>query len=283
MKLVSYRDAQGETFGLVRDGAVVNLGRLAGGRWPTLRAALEGSALDRLADAASGAAPAVAFDDADLLPVIPLPEKVICVGLNYATHIAEGGREPPKYPMLFPRWARSQVAHGKPIVVPKASEKLDFEGEMAFVVGKAGRHVPRGRAFEHVAGYACYNDGSVRDWQRHTGQFMPGKNFEETGGFGPWLVTPDEVADLGACELITRLNGEVMQHARLDDLVFGVPELIEYVTTFITLVPGDVVVTGTTGGVGAYREPPVWMKEGDVCEVEVTGIGTLRNPLRNEA
>lgn len=283
MKLVSYRDARGETFGLVRDGAIVDLGRLGGGRWPTLRAALEGDAVGRLADEAAGASPAVALDEADLLPVIPLPEKIICVGLNYATHIAEGGREPPKYPMLFPRWARSQVAHGKPIIVPKASEKLDFEGEMAFVVGKEGRHVPKARAFEHVAGYACYNDGSVRDWQRHTGQFMPGKNFEQTGGFGPWLVTPDEIADLGACELITRLNGEVMQQARLDDLVFGVPELIEYITTFITLVPGDVVVTGTTGGVGAYREPPVWMKEGDVCEVEVTGIGTLSNPLRNEA
>ncbi|MBI09758.1 MAG: 5-carboxymethyl-2-hydroxymuconate isomerase [Rhodospirillaceae bacterium] len=204
------------------------------------------------------------------------------VGLNYATHVAEGGRETPQYPMLFPRYANTQVGHGQAIIRPKASEKLDFEGELAFVVGKAGRHVSKKNAYQHVAGYACYNDGSVRDWQRHTGQFMPGKNFIGTGAFGPWLVTADEIPDPEVMSLVTRLNGEEMQRATIDDLIFGVPELMSYITTFTQLVPGDVIVTGTTGGVGAYREPPVWMKEGDMVEVEISGVGILRNPITNE-
>lgn len=204
------------------------------------------------------------------------------VGLNYATHIAEGGREPPKYPMLFPRFANSQVGHGQAMTRPKVSENFDFEGEMAFVVGTAGRHVTREDAYKHVAGYSCYNDGSIRDWQRHTTQFMPGKSFMGTGSFGPWLVTTDEIPDPEVMSLVTRLNGVEVQRATIDDLVFGVPELMAYISTFTELVPGDVVVTGTTGGVGAYRQPPLWMKEGDTVEVEVSGVGVLRNSIVNE-
>jgi 2-keto-4-pentenoate hydratase/2-oxohepta-3-ene-1,7-dioic acid hydratase in catechol pathway len=218
------------------------------------------------------------------LPPIPDPDKIICIGLNYLSHILEGGREVPKYPTIFTRFANSQVGHGQPIIRPKSSITLDFEGELAVVVGKRARHVAEADAMPYVAGYSCYNDGSVREWQRHTSQFTPGKNFPSTGGFGPYLVTPDEAGDIGkATKLICRLNGEVMQSATLDDLVFGIPALIAYCSAFTVLEPGDVIITGTTGGVGAYRKPPVWMKPGDVVEVEVSGVGTLRNPVAQES
>src|SRR5690606_37199923 len=173
----------------------------------------------------------------------------------------------------------SQVGHEQPMILPKVSERLDYEGELAVIIGKRARHVSEADAFSIVAGYACYNDGSIRDWQRHTIQFLPGKNFVGTGGFGPWMVTPDEVPNILTANLYTRLNGKVMQHATIDDLLFNIPQIIAYSSTFTELVPGDVIVTGTTSGVGAYHEPPIWMKEGDVVEVEIDGIGTLRNPI----
>jgi 2-keto-4-pentenoate hydratase/2-oxohepta-3-ene-1,7-dioic acid hydratase in catechol pathway len=218
-----------------------------------------------------------------LLPVIPDPEKILCVGLNYGAHIKETGNEPPTKPLIFVRFASSQVAHLQPILRPRVSTRLDFEGELAVVIGRRGRHVPRAEAMDHVAGYACYNDGSVRDFQRHSSQFTPGKNFPATGGFGPWLVTRDEVGDIRGSTLTTRLNGNVVQQARLDDLIFDVPALIEYCSTFTELVPGDVLVTGTPGGVGAARKPPLWMQPGDVVEVEISGVGLLRNPVAQEA
>ena len=184
--------------------------------------------------------------------------------------------------MIFTRFADSQVAHLQPIIRPKASHKLDFEGELAVVIGKTARHVKAADALEYVAGYACYNDGSVRDWQKHTIQFVPGKNFPCTGGFGPWLVTCDEIGDPQDLELTTRLNGQVMQHTRTSDMIFDVRHLIEYCSTFTELAPGDVIVSGTTGGVGAFREPPVWMKPGDTVEVEISGIGILRNSIADE-
>ncbi len=217
------------------------------------------------------------------LPPIPDPEKIICIGLNYLTHIQEGGRDVPKKPMIFTRWANTQIGHGQKLVRPSLSETLDFEGEMAVVIGKPGRYVSRADAFGHIAGYACYNDGSVRDFQRHTHQFTPGKNFPGTGAFGPWIVTPDEAGDTTKWSLVTRVNGEEMQRATLDDLVFDVPALIEYCSGFTHLEPGDVIVTGTTGGVGAYRTPPLWLKPGDEVEVEVTGVGVLRNGVQQEA
>ena len=280
MKLVTYRDSKGESYGVVTDGGIVNVGRAL--NYPDLRALLEADALDVVRDHVDGRETEVALDDITLLPPVQNPDKIIMVGLNYATHVAEGGRDTPEYPMLFPRYANTQVGHGQAMIRPKASEKLDFEGELAFVVGKTGRHVAKENAYDYVAGYSCYNDGSVRDWQRHTGQFMPGKNFIGTGAFGPWLVTTDEIPDPEVMSLVTRLNGEEMQRATIDDLIFGVPDLMAYITTFTELVPGDVVVTGTTGGVGAYRTPPVWMKEGDTVEVVISGIGILRNSITNE-
>jgi 2-keto-4-pentenoate hydratase/2-oxohepta-3-ene-1,7-dioic acid hydratase in catechol pathway len=184
--------------------------------------------------------------------------------------------------MIFTRFANSQVGSGQPMIRPPESERFDYEGEMAVIIGKAGRRISRDTALTHVAGYACYNDGSIRDWQRHTSQFAPGKNFAATGGFGPWMVTTDEMPDVTKQTIATRLNGVEVQAAPISDLVFDVPALIAYCSTFTELVAGDVIVTGTTGGVGAYRVPPLWMKEGDVVEVEISGIGILRNPVKDE-
>jgi 2-keto-4-pentenoate hydratase/2-oxohepta-3-ene-1,7-dioic acid hydratase in catechol pathway len=274
MKLLSFRRPDGSaSWGAVIEGGVADLSARA----PSLRHALaDGVALD----AAHADFP---LDAIRFLPPIPDPDKILCVGLNYMTHIREGGREPPAKPIIFTRFANTQVGHLEPLIRPRASETLDFEGEVAVVIGRRCRHVPRAGAMSVVAGYSCYNDGSVREWQRHTSQFTPGKNFVHTGGFGPWLVTPDETGPIERATLITRLNGEEMQRAGVDDLVFDVPALIEYCSTFTELVPGDVIVTGTTGGVGAYRTPPLWMKPGDVVEVEVTSVGVLRNTIEDEA
>ncbi len=248
-------------------------------RAPSLRAALPD--LPNLLRDTAGL-PRLALAGVAFRPPIPDPDKIICVGLNYLSHILEGGREPPKQPTIFTRWANSQVGHGQPILRPKVSDTLDFEGELAVVVGRRARHVAEADALGVVAGYSCYNDGSVREWQRHSSQFGPGKNFPSTGGFGPFLVTPDEAGDVSAASLVTRLNGAEVQRATIDDLVFTIPKLIAYCSTFTELVPGDVIITGTTGGVGAYRTPPLWMRPGDVVEVEITGIGTLRNPVAQE-
>ena len=219
--------------------------------------------------------------EVNYLPVIPNPEKIICVGVNYASHIAEMGREPGEFPLLFTRFANSQVGHNEPMLVPKESEKFDYEGELALIIGKSGKRISENNAMNYIAGYSCYNDGSVRDWQRHTSQFTAGKNFTGTGGFGPWMVSSDEINDPSELQIETRLNGTVMQSAPISDLVFNVPKLIAYISTFTELEPGDVIITGTTGGVGAARNPPVWMKAGDTVEVEISKIGTLVNPIHN--
>ncbi len=221
----------------------------------------------------------LALDDLTYLPTITNPDKILCVGLNYKAHQEETGRGGEGVPTIFVRLAAAQMGHGAPMVRPKESASLDFEGEIAMIIGRAGRRIPRAEALEHVAGFGIYNDGSVREWQRHTSQFTPGKNFASTGGFGPWMMTPDEIGDLDEMEITTRLNGEVMQNARAALLVHGFAELIEFCSTFIELVPGDVIVTGTPGGVGAARNPPVFMDEGDLIEVEVKPIGTLSNPV----
>lgn len=280
MKLVSYRTSGADSFGIWRDDGIVDLkGKIAGGG-ATLRSLLD--KLDAVTPFAASA-PDLAHDAVDLLPPVIDPPKLLCVGLNYKTHIAETGRDAPAHPILFPRYPSSLVGAGEDLVRPKASHDFDFEGELAFVVGRGGRHISEADALDHVAGYACFNDGSIRDWQRHTTQFMPGKSFWRSGSFGPWLVTPDEVGDLGSLSLTTRLNGEVMQQATLDDLLFGVPALVAYISTILPLEPGDVVATGTTGGVGLFRKPPVWMKPGDRVEVEIEGLGILSNGIVDEA
>ncbi len=275
MKFVSFRAGARDGWGAVKGQEVVDLGTIA----PDLKSFL----------AAGGALPATlsgarhALSDISFLPPIPAPDKILCVGLNYLSHILEGGREPPPKPTIFTRFANSQVGHGEPIIRPRVSDNLDFEGELAVIIGKSCRHVARTDSAGVIAGYACYNDGSVRDWQRHSGQFTPGKNFPRTGGFGPWMVTPDEFGEPAKATLVTRLNGEEMQRATVDDLVFDVPSLIEYCSSFTVLEPGDVIITGTTGGVGAYRKPPKWMKPGDTVEVEISGIGILRNGVAQES
>lgn len=282
MKLVSFRHAGQDSFGVATDAGIVDLAAFSSDVGSTLKEALARNTLDAISAIARAAERPLAWSEVELLPVIPDPQKILCVGINYLSHVKETGRELPTKPMFFTRFADSQTAHNGPIVRPLASEKLDFEGELAVVIGRTARHVKAADAFGYVAGYSCYNDGSVRDWQKHTIQFIPGKNFPSTGGFGPWLVTPDELGDPSQLSLTTRLNGEVVQQATTDDLIFDIPTLIEYCSTFTELHAGDVIITGTTGGVGAFRQPPLWMKAGDVVEVEISKIGILRNVVVDE-
>jgi len=282
MKIASFFNQGIPSYGVIDGDQVIDLQTLKADLGYDLKAAITHGLLSQLTPSSLAALPRVALSEVTFMPVIPNPGKVLCIGINYATHVRETGRDMPTYPMIFTRFADSQTAHLQSILRPKASHKLDFEGELAIVIGKKARHVKAENALDYVAGYACYNDGSVRDWQKHTIQFVPGKNFPQTGGFGPWLVTADEIPDPQALELTTRLNGEIMQHTNTSDMIFDVRKLIEYCTTFTELAPGDVIVSGTTGGVGAFREPPVWMKPGDVVEVEISGLGILRNTITDE-
>ena len=282
MKLASFIVQGRSTYGVVDGDQVVDLESLKLTFGTDLKQAIANNRLADLTSVVLASLPRIPLAEVTFLPVIPNPGKVLCIGINYATHVRETGREMPTYPMIFTRFADSQTAHLQPIVRPKASHKLDFEGELAVVIGKPARHVKQADALDYIAGYACYNDGSVRDWQKHTIQFIPGKNFPNTGGFGPWLITSDEIGDPQDLELTTRLNGEVMQHTSTSDMIFDVRKLIEYCSTFTELAPGDVIVSGTTGGVGAFREPPVWMKPGDEVEIEISRIGILRNSIVDE-
>lgn len=230
------------------------------------------------------AAPVVAKEGLRRLPPLRRPGKILCVGLNYAAHSREAGFEPPDYPTLFARFSTSLVGHEAPIVQPRVSAELDYEGELAVVIGRAGRNIPKARALDHVAGYALFNDASIRDFQRKTPQWTVGKNFDGTGPFGPHLVTPDELPPgCKGLRLQTRLNGQVMQEASTSDMLFDVETLIATLSVVMTLEPGDVIVTGTPPGVGHARKPPVFMKPGDVCEVEAEGLGVLRNTVAAEA
>ncbi len=278
MKIVSYREAGGTGYGATDGETLWPLAKRQG-LPPTLAKALGLADLAGRVQRAKEGGQSLPLADVQRRPVIPRPWKIFCVGLNYESHRIETGRPVSEYPTLFTRFATTLVADGEPLVCPKLSEKFDFEGELAVVIGKRGRHIPREEAFSYVGGYTCFNDGSVRDYQRHSSQFTPGKNFDATGAFGPWLVTPDEIPDPSTLTLETRLNGEVMQKAGLDDLIFDVPTLISYISSFATLQPGDVIATGTPGGVGFVRNPPVFMKPGDTVEVEISGIGTLTNPV----
>jgi 2-keto-4-pentenoate hydratase/2-oxohepta-3-ene-1,7-dioic acid hydratase in catechol pathway len=206
----------------------------------------------------------------------------LCIGLNYRSHVVEAGHEIPKFPTLFLRVASSQVGHGASLIRPQVSDQYDFEGELAVVIGKGGRRISASSASGHIAGFTCYNDGSVRDWQRHTSQWGPGKNFTDSGACGPWLVTPDEIPDPDTMELTTKVNGKVMQRAAISDLIFGIPALIAYCSEFAELQSGDLIVTGTPGGVGGARTPPVWLRAGDHVEVSVSGVGTLSNVVEDE-
>ena len=281
MKLVSFERNGKPGFGLVAGDGVVDLGRALGGRYADLKALLEADAL-REAREVAASKPDFALADVLLLPVIPNPGKIWCAGLNYGEHVQETGRQATEQPMLFLRVADSQVGHGGEIARPPESIRLDYEGEIAVIIGKPGRRIGEADAWNHIAGYACYNDASVRDWQMHTQQWCPGKNFWRTGAFGPWMVTADEIPAGAEMTLVTRLNGAEVQRATTRQLIHSIPRLIAYASTVAPLRAGDVLVTGTPGGIGAKRNPPLWMKAGDVVEVEVDRIGVLRNTIVDE-
>ncbi|HVZ53689.1 MAG TPA: fumarylacetoacetate hydrolase family protein [Pseudolabrys sp.] len=280
MRLASVTIDARSTFGLIKGDKLLDVGAMIGRQYPDLRAllaagpALLGELREREAD--------IPLDAVQFLPVIPNPDKIICVGLNYRSHVAETGRTESERPAIFLRLAASQVGHRAPMICPAVSAQFDYEGELAVVIGRRGRNIPQERALDYVAGYSCYNDGSIRDWQRHTHQWTPGKNFPGTGAFGPWLVTADEIPDPTVLTLVTRLNGETVQSTSLDLLIFTIPEIVAYVSTWTELIPGDVIVTGTPGGVGFKRNPPLFMRPGDTVEVEISQVGTLSNPIAAE-
>jgi len=276
MKLLSFVADGKEFFGAVSGDGIATLNDRVG--HSSLRAALAAGAMDAMRKAAQDARPDRKLADVKFLPVIPRPEKILCAGINYRSHAAETGRELPKQPSMFIRFTDTLVGHDGEMIRPTVSDNFDFEGELAVVIGKAGRHIKAEHALDHVAGYTCFVDGSVRDFQKFS--VTSGKNFPGTGPLGPWLVTTDEIPDPSELTVVMRLNGHEMQHATTDLMIFNVPTLINYITTFTELVPGDVIATGTPGGVGFARKPQVFMKAGDVAEVEITGIGVLRNPVR---
>ncbi|WP_186418782.1 fumarylacetoacetate hydrolase family protein [Bosea sp. CS1GBMeth4] len=281
MRFATFQINGTPSWGLVEGDQIADLGVALRGRYPDLKSAIAADALREVATAAAGA-PRHRLSAITWLPVLPNPDKILCVGLNYEMHRKETGRAEVENPTIFARFANSQIGHGADIVRPRLSHELDFEGELAVIIGKPGRHIARADAFGHVAGYACYNDGSVRDFQRHTHQFTPGKNFPGTGAFGPWMMTPDELGALDGLRLQTRVNGQVVQDATFDQMIFDVPRIIEYCSAFTRLEPGDVIATGTPGGVGAKRTPPLWLKPGDSVEVEIDRLGTLRNGVADE-
>lgn|SRR5574337_688472 len=283
MKLASFFTPTRATFGVIDGERVIDLGVRLGATCPDLKSALQSGQIERVERLARGAPADYVVRDIRFLPAVPNPGKIVCVGLNYVAHRAEGGHktESPA-PVIFLRTNESQVGHMEPILCPKESHQLDFEAELAIVIGKAGRRIPAAEAISHIGGISAYNDGSVRDWQLQTSQWSPGKNFPATGAFGPWLVTPDEVDPRRTLRLQCRLNGQTMQDTTTDLMMFGLVELITFISTWTTLEVGDVIVTGTPGGVGLRRNPQVWMKHGDTVEIDLEGVGVLRNAIVKE-
>jgi 2-keto-4-pentenoate hydratase/2-oxohepta-3-ene-1,7-dioic acid hydratase in catechol pathway len=281
MKFLSFVRKGVAGYGAIVEGGIVDLtGRVQGVL--SLKEAIARNLLAEAAGMAADMGPGLASSDVTLLPVVPDPGKILCIGLNYEKHRTETKRPEASYPAVFVRFADSQVAHHQPIVKPNRSDRLDYEGELAVIIGRGGRNIPEANAIDHVAGWSCYNDGSIRDYQRHTHQFTPGKTFPGTGAFGPYMMTPDEAGDHTSWPIETRLNGDVMQQATLSDLIFPIPRIIAYLSEFTPLSAGDVILTGTPGGVGDRREPPVFMKNGDLVEVEIGPLGTLINPVCDE-
>jgi 2-keto-4-pentenoate hydratase/2-oxohepta-3-ene-1,7-dioic acid hydratase in catechol pathway len=280
MKLASFLINGRPTWGSVEADKVRPVTESALQRYPTLRAAIaadafKDSALDLLSDEV------LDLQAVELLLPIPDVGKIICVGRNYADHAAEAGVVPPDYPNVFIRFADSLVASGDKIILPKVSTDFDFEGEFAVIIGKGGRYISKDDALSHVFGWSCFNDGSIRDYQFRQAT-IAGKNFPGSGGFGPWIVTTDEIPDPTSLEISTRLNGELVQHSTISKLIFDIPALISNISEWTTLSPGDVIATGTPEGVGFARKPPLWMRAGDLLEVSVTGIGTLSTEVAAE-
>ena len=285
MRLLSFLRDGTETWGAVVDDGVVDLGKVT--QYASLAEFIGSADYASRDELVAGKKADLPLEGLHYLPVITKPEKIVCAVRNYMDHhqevLAAGmQRELSDFPPIFLRVWRSQIGHNQPIVRPHVSETLDWEGEIAVIIGKQGRDIPEDKAYDHVAGYAIYNDASVREWQFHAKQIASGKNFEATGAFGPWMVTADEIDPKRELKLETRLNGEVMQSSHSGYMIFSIPRLINYASTIFTLVPGDVIVTGTPGGVGFSRKPSHYMKAGDVVEVEIEALGVLRNPVENQ-
>ncbi len=284
MKLASFKADGRSSYGAVTGNGIIDLGRKLP-KYATLLDLFRAGAIGEARAPASGQ-PDYQVKDVEMLPPILAPDKIICVGINYPERSAEykDGREAPKYPNLFCRFPTSLVGTEQPIVRPKVSDKFDYEGEIVLVIGKEGRHVPRERALEMIGGFTLGNEGSVRDWLRHgTLNVTQGKNFDKSGSLGPWIVTTDELDPGKALRVSTRVNGELRQQDSTDHLTWGFAWLINYISTFATLKAGDLIWTGTPTGAGVHRNPPLWLKPGDVVEVEAPEIGVLRNRVVDEA
>lgn len=281
MKFISFKQDNRKSWGILEGEEIIDLGAIRLVGWASLGESLRRNLVPLALDL-KDTAPKVSRASVELLPAIPDAGKIICVGLNYADHVAEMNRPTPEYPVIFTRFNDSLVGDGEALVAPRNSMKFDYEGEMAIVIGETVRHVSSAEAEKAIFGYSVFNDGSIRDYQRHTHQFAPGKNFPKTGSFGPVIVTPDEIDDLGSKRITTKVNDVLVQDSTLDQLIFNCADLIAYCSEWTTLNPGDVIVTGTPGGVGDGRDPQLWLFPGDVVEVEVEGIGRLVNPVIEE-
>lgn len=280
MKIGSYTHYGEASYGVLVGDRIVDMKGRMGPDYPDLLSVLRAGALDVARKAAEGEDGDFAVADVTFLPLIPAPVNIYCAGINYMDHVKETGREPPPFPTTFMKLAQSLVGHDQPILKPKVSDNFDFEAEYCVVIGKTGRHIAKADYKDYVAGYTCLMDGSVRDFQKVA--VDQGKNFNKSSSVGPWLVTPDELPAEKDMRIEGRLNGEVMQISTLDQLIHDVGDCLSYYSQFAQLEPGDMISTGTPGGVGHARDPQLWMKEGDVFEVEITGIGLLRNPVVNE-
>jgi 2-keto-4-pentenoate hydratase/2-oxohepta-3-ene-1,7-dioic acid hydratase in catechol pathway len=280
MKLASFTRAGRPGYGIVVGDGIINAtARIPGAT--TLRGVLAAGLLPRLQEL-SGAKPDLALTDVSLEIPIPDPTKIICIGRNYKGHLAESGAKLPEKPSVFIRTLESFVPHGAPLIRPRASHDYDYEGELTLVIGTRGRHIASADALSHIAGYTCMNESCIRDYQfNHS--LTVGKNFYHSGSIGPWITTADEIPDPTQLYLRTRLNGEEVQHTQTDDLIFDIPEIIRYLSVLLPLNPGDIIATGTPEGVGFVRKPPLWLKPGDDVEVDISGIGVLRNHVVDEA
>lgn len=279
MRLASFSHGGRTAFGVVQGDGIVDLSSPDA---PTLRQALTHWGVEGLRERARSGRTVVPLAGIRWLQPIVDPDKILCIGLNYHEHAKEANLPVPERPSLFVRFASSQVGHGDDVVRPRASQSFDYEAELAVVIAREGRHIPEARASDYVLGYSCFAENSIRDWQMHSRQATPGKNFERSGAFGPWIMTPDESGPVEAMEVIGRLNGETMQRDRAANMIFSIPQAIAYISTFTTLLPGDVIVTGTPAGVGFTRKPPVWLVPGSRFEVEITGVGVLSNGVIDE-
>ena len=281
MKFISFKHNDQNKFGIINNNKITDLtGKVSNSN--TLKDLISNQGIEEAKSYASNNPGNINDSDIEYLPLIPNPGKIICVGLNYSEHVKETNRTVEENPVIFHRFPESQTAHLQPIQRPVVSQSLDFEGEMAVIMGEGGKHIKPENALKHIIGFSCYNESTVREWQRHTRQFGMGKNFERTGSFGPHMVLAENISDYTKLSIQTRLNGKVMQSAKLSQLIFDIPSLISYVSKAIPWRAGDVLVTGTPGGVGFKRKPPIFMKEGDKVEVEISEIGILSNIIKDE-